>query len=85
MLTSIREASIRLGCCEPTARRILAADVVMLGDRKKYPLATVLRIIERGTYRSDFALRGSPRPSSVTSSNAVHVNPRNSTSALLFS
>jgi hypothetical protein len=49
MLITLRAASIRLGCSEPTARRILADYVVWIGSRKKYPLSVVERIVERGT------------------------------------
>jgi hypothetical protein len=47
-LLTLRAAAIRLGVCEPLARRMLAGYAVLVGTRKRYPLSAVERVAERG-------------------------------------
>jgi hypothetical protein len=47
-LLTLRAAALRLGVCEPVARRLLAGYAVPVGSRKRYPLSAVERISERG-------------------------------------
>jgi hypothetical protein len=48
-LLTLKRAAAHLGICEEVARRVLADIAVLVGKRKRYPLAAVERFAERGT------------------------------------